>query len=113
VSKRSAAETVSRIFRALVDNRSGSQAELARKVGVSVRALRTRLVELATGGMPLERDEASPLVVWSVPRGMDSRRLAVGARKLEDCGRHMYGDPDAEPTRGGAHGIESVEGGAV
>jgi len=40
-------------------------------------------------------------------------RLAVGARKLDDCGRHMYEDPDAEPTRGGAHGIESVKGGAV
>lgn len=31
-------------------------------------------------------------------------RLAVGARKLDDCGRHMYEDPDAQPTRGVAKG---------
>jgi DNA invertase Pin-like site-specific DNA recombinase len=31
-------------------------------------------------------------------------RLAVGARKLDDCGRHMYEDPEAQPTRDVAKG---------
>ena len=39
-------------------------------------------------------------------------RLAVGARKLDDCGRHMYEDPDAQPTPG-APKIASAKGGVV
>ena len=31
-------------------------------------------------------------------------RLTVGARKLDDCGRHMYEDPDAQPTHDMAKG---------
>ena len=40
-------------------------------------------------------------------------RLAIGARKLDDCGRHMYEDPDAQKTRGPGLIVTSVKEGAV
>jgi predicted DNA-binding transcriptional regulator YafY len=69
VSKRSAAETVCRIFWAFIEARSWSQIDLAKEVGVSPRAVRRRLQELERSGMKLHRDEDPPQVYWSVPRG--------------------------------------------
>jgi predicted DNA-binding transcriptional regulator YafY len=69
VSKRSGTETVGRIFLAFLEKTTWSQFDLARKVDVSVRVARRCLEELARGGMPLEREEEAPHVLWTVPNG--------------------------------------------
>lgn len=74
MSKRSAAETVSRIFWAFIEEPSWLQPALARRVGVSVRTLRARLEELERGGVPLDWDEdAAPREVSHPARGANRK----------------------------------------
>lgn len=68
MGSRSPTETVARILVALLSRRTWSQADLARHVDLSVKALRPRLFELTEAGVPLEREEDHPHVYWSVPR---------------------------------------------
>jgi DNA-binding transcriptional ArsR family regulator len=70
VGQRSASETVARIMLAFTEQRTWTQAELARRLELAVPAVRRHLMELRAGGMPLERDdEDRPQVFWSVPKG--------------------------------------------
>jgi predicted DNA-binding transcriptional regulator YafY len=65
---RSATETVVGIFVAFFEQKTWSQAELARRLNVGVRVVRERLEELRQKGtIPLEREEDLPHVYWSVP----------------------------------------------
>jgi predicted DNA-binding transcriptional regulator YafY len=69
VGQRSATETLFGIVHAFIEQRTWSQAELARRLELGVPALRRRLVELQSAGWPLERsDEETTQVYWSVPR---------------------------------------------
>jgi predicted DNA-binding transcriptional regulator YafY len=69
VSKRSAFDTLNRIYVAFFKETSWKQVELAREVGISVRALRLRLLEMQEGGLRLDQDEEPPHIMWSVPNG--------------------------------------------
>jgi predicted DNA-binding transcriptional regulator YafY len=69
MSKRSSTETIVFLLQAFVRQRTWKQADLSKSLGVGVRALRKRLDELSLAGVPLEREEDSPDVFWSVPRG--------------------------------------------
>jgi hypothetical protein len=69
MGQRSATETLFGIVHLFIENRTWSQAELARRLELGVPALRKRLVELQAAGWPLERsDEDATQVYWSVPR---------------------------------------------
>jgi predicted DNA-binding transcriptional regulator YafY len=61
-------ETIASIYQAFLGQRTWRQSDLARELGIGTRALRERLVELSTKGMPLESDEEPPHVFWSVPQ---------------------------------------------
>ena len=69
MSRRSATETISALFLAFLERTSWTQAELARRLEISVRVVRTRLEELERQGMKIEREEEHPHVVWTVPYG--------------------------------------------
>jgi predicted DNA-binding transcriptional regulator YafY len=58
---------VARIYRAFLRQRTWTQAALAREIEIGVPALRKRLDELTTLGMPLEREDELPQIYWSVP----------------------------------------------
>ena len=68
MNRRSEADTPARLLVAFLRQRTWSQAELAREVGIEVRAVRRRLNELRAAGVPLEDDEDRPHVYWSVPK---------------------------------------------
>lgn len=68
MGSRSNTETIVAILKALLDRRTWTQAELARHVGVAVPAVRKRLLELQSNGIPLESDTDHPHVYWSVPK---------------------------------------------
>lgn len=68
MGQRSSTATVFAIVHAFIENRTWSQAELARHLEMSVPALRKRLLELEGSGVPLERQEDHPNVWWSVPK---------------------------------------------
>jgi predicted DNA-binding transcriptional regulator YafY len=68
VGTRSSTETIVAILKALLDQRTWTQAELARHVGISSAALQKRLLELQANGIPLDSEREHPHVYWSVPK---------------------------------------------
>lgn len=84
MSSRGQNDTASRVLIAFVQQRTWSQADLARHVGVETRALRRVLAALQEAGVPLEREEDHPHVYWSAPKtwfpgGVILSRELVGA----------------------------------
>lgn len=67
VGQRSSTETVIALVQAFFERRTWSQADLARRLGMTTAALRNKLHELM-GVFHLEREEDHPHVYWSVPR---------------------------------------------
>jgi predicted DNA-binding transcriptional regulator YafY len=67
MSRRAPTETVAGIIGAFLVNRTWKQAELARRLEMTVPALRKRLLELQ-GPLRLESEEDHPHVYWSVPK---------------------------------------------
>lgn len=61
-------DTLTGIVHAFLDESTWRQAELARRIGVTVETLRNTLESLQGIGWPLERDEDPPDVYWSVPQ---------------------------------------------
>ena len=61
-------ETVTKVIRAFADCHTWRQSELARHLGIESRRLRTILLNLDQSGMPLDKDDEHPHVVWSVPK---------------------------------------------
>jgi predicted DNA-binding transcriptional regulator YafY len=68
VGTRSSTETIVAILKAFLDQRTWSQADLSRRVGVSTAAIHKRLCELQGNGVPLSSEKDHPHVFWSVPR---------------------------------------------
>jgi predicted DNA-binding transcriptional regulator YafY len=69
VGKRSAFDTLNRIYVAFFKETSWTQVALAQEVGITVRALRKRLLEMQEGGVRVDQDDEPPHVVWTVPNG--------------------------------------------
>jgi predicted DNA-binding transcriptional regulator YafY len=67
VGQRSSTETVIGLVQAFLERRTWSQAELARRLGMTTPAVRAKLHELMAH-LRLEREEDHPHVYWSVPK---------------------------------------------
>src|SRR4051794_33602364 len=67
MGRRSGVETIIGILHAFVDRRRWRQAELARRVGITVPALRKHLLELSRL-IPLDAEVDHPDVFWQLPR---------------------------------------------
>lgn len=78
---------------ALLERRTWKQTDLARAVGVSPRRLRTRMLELAEAGVPLERELEHPFVYWSVPRSWFPGGCTLKAEQLEGLSRLVARHP--------------------
>lgn len=66
MGRRSSSRSIAAIYQAFLRDRTWRQAELAERVGISVKALRERLGELEELGMPLVQEREHPNVFWSV-----------------------------------------------
>jgi predicted DNA-binding transcriptional regulator YafY len=89
MGQRSPTDTVVTVLQALLETRSCTQAELARRAGVDSQVVRKHLEELLRHGFPLEREDDPPQVWWSVPKGwfpgavlFDSKSVPVLLRQL-------------------------------
>jgi predicted DNA-binding transcriptional regulator YafY len=78
---------------AFLDERSWSQADLARKLEVSTAAIKKRLEEMQSAGFPLEREEDHPHVWWSVPKGWIPGGVAFSGEELVDLLRVLGRTP--------------------
>jgi predicted DNA-binding transcriptional regulator YafY len=93
VGQRSGTETIVELVHAFLDERSWSQAELARKLHVSTAAIKKRLEEMQRAGFPMEREEDHPHVWWSVPKGWIPGGVAFSGEELVDLLRILGRTP--------------------
>jgi predicted DNA-binding transcriptional regulator YafY len=84
---------VARIYRAFLRQRTWTQAALAREIEIGVPALRKRLDELTTLGMPLERQDDLPQVYWSVPGSWFPDGVLVSAEETADLLHVLWHTP--------------------
>jgi predicted DNA-binding transcriptional regulator YafY len=83
-------DTVAGIYQAFLGQRTWRQAELAREVGISTKALRERLAELSARGMPLESENDPPHVYWSVSRSWFPGGVAFSGQDAADLVRELW-----------------------
>lgn len=76
VGQRSPTETLFALMAAFVEQRTWSQADLARKLSTRTETIRKQLGELQHAGFKLEREEDHPHVYWSVPKNWFPGMLA-------------------------------------
>jgi predicted DNA-binding transcriptional regulator YafY len=81
------------LVHAFLEERSWSQADLARKLEVSTAAIKKRLEEMQSAGFPLEREEDHPHVWWSVPKGWIPGGVAFSGEELVDLLRVLGRTP--------------------
>jgi predicted DNA-binding transcriptional regulator YafY len=72
------------IVAAFVEDRTWSQADLARRLETTPETIRRRLNELQAGGFKLERSEEKPQVYWSVPKNWFPGALLFTAPEVKD-----------------------------
>lgn len=89
MGQRSKTETVVAVLQAFLQQRSWKQADLARRVDVTVAALRKHLVELSASGFPLVRDDDHPHVWWSVPKGWFPGAVLFDSESVPDLLRQL------------------------
>ncbi|MFO0679757.1 MAG: WYL domain-containing protein [Polyangiaceae bacterium] len=87
MGQRKSTETVVAVFKAFLDQRTWSQADLARRVGVGVEALRSCLQELQRNDPRVTRDEDHPHVYWSVPKDWYPGAIALGEEGIAEMFR--------------------------
>lgn len=80
---KTAGESIAAIIQAFLKRRTWSQAELARVVDLGVPALRKRILDLQTAGMPLVDEKEHPHVYWSVPKNWFPGGVALEGKDLE------------------------------
>ncbi len=112
--KRSAGATISQILLEFEREHTWTQAALAERCGIEVRALKVRLKELVDAGVPLVRDEEPPHVYWSVPRTWRSGSVSLSTDQMLLIAR-LLGRLPASRTRSDALKVvaESLRTGPV
>lgn len=91
---RSQTETLAKILFAFVGKTTWSQSELAAHVGVQPRTVREHLNSLADAGVPLEREEEHPHVLWTVPNGWFPGGAVLTEEQLEALARLVAREPE-------------------
>lgn len=99
MGNRTATDTVVIILQAFLEKRTWKQAELARRAGVGSQVVRKHLEELERHGIPLEREDETPHVLWTVPNGwfpgavlFDAESVAVLLRLLSRLPKTKEGE---------------------
>lgn len=67
---------------AFLESRQWTQAQLARRLDVSVATVKIRLRELQEAGVPLESEDDPPHVQWRVPKGWAPGGVVLGGEDV-------------------------------
>lgn len=105
MSRGQSIRTIIRIIEAFRDERTWKQAELRRRIGVSMDTLRANLDAMQTSGWPLERDEDPPQVYWSLPEGSFFGGVLLSSEEAMTCLRLLQ---RLRPSEARTHLIDTV-----
>jgi predicted DNA-binding transcriptional regulator YafY len=83
MGQKTAGESIAAIIQAFLKRRTWSQAELARQVDLHVPALRKRILDLRSAGMPLVDEKDHPHIYWSVPKNWFPGGVALEGKDVE------------------------------
>jgi hypothetical protein len=89
MGRKSAGETIIAILAAFIDDRTWSQAELGRRVGVSTEQVRDHLEALSAWLPFAEPDHDHPHVYWSLPRHWFPAGMALSASDADELLRQL------------------------
>jgi predicted DNA-binding transcriptional regulator YafY len=89
VGQRSSTETAIALIQAFLEQRVWTQAELARRLEISVPAVKKRLDEMTAAGFPLESEKDHPHVYWSVPKDWFPGGLLIKRDEVPDLLRQL------------------------
>lgn len=113
MGQKTAGESIAAIIQAFLKRRTWSQADLARQVDLGVPALRKRILDLQSAGMPLVDEKDHPHVYWSVPKSWFPGGVALEGKDLEALLRLLGRMPKSrERDRLIALTLESLPGNA-
>lgn len=84
MGRRSSTETLARILVAFMRRRRWTQKALADECGISVPALRKRLLDLESAGVPFVSEACHPHVEWRVPAGWAPAGVLVPKEDVPD-----------------------------
>ena len=93
MGRRARSETTTKIIVALLERRTWSQAELARRLEVTPRTIRKQMLDLREAGVPLEREDDHPHVYWSVPSTWFPGGQVLDAERIEELSRYLARHP--------------------
>ncbi len=93
MGQRSATETLFGIIAAFIEQRTWTQAALARRLETTPETIRKRLTELVAGGFKLERSEDHPHVYWSAPKDWFPGALAFKPNEVGELMRLLSRAP--------------------
>jgi predicted DNA-binding transcriptional regulator YafY len=96
MTRRKQVDTLIGIIQAFFEDSTWKQAELARRVGVTVETLRTTLESLTENGWPLEREDDHPHVYWSVPKGWFAGGVLLTREDATEALRLLARLPESE-----------------
>lgn len=121
MAKKSAIEIVSGILLAFMEERTWTQAGLARHLGLDSQTVRKHLERMPAEGIPLEQEYDHPHVYWSVPSGWVPGGVVLAQGEAQDLLRLLVRQPRtrsrdaflrrlvaAAPTAGALAGLEST-----
>lgn len=88
---------MAQILRALLEQRTWRQDELARHLDLTARTIRERLEEMGASGFRLERQEEPPYVYWSVPPDWLPGAVTLNAAQVSGALKLLVRVPKSEP----------------
>src|SRR5690349_17814414 len=87
--RRTSTEIIAALIQAFFEERSWTQADLARRARVSVETIRKTLAMLEGEGWPLERETEHPQVWWSLPKGWLPDGVLIPAAEIAELVRQL------------------------
>lgn len=97
MGSRSAAETVIALLQAFIEERTWTQADLARRLGLTTPQVKKRLDELSRLGVPLEAEPDHPHVYWSVPQRWFPSGIVLSSDHAQELLRQLSRTPASDP----------------
>lgn len=95
MGRRTGTESALALVVAFIKRKNWKQSDLARELGIGVPALRKKLTELQSAGMPLEKCDEPPNVYWRLPRSWLPEAVQLDATEVGELLRLLARLPNS------------------